>query len=173
MSVAVWYSTTRALPRETASRLVADAERTAPLTWYEPIRLAAREGDSAVVEGWSKCPPMSVEVEAGAMITVPPSDWAFMDYWDSLRLFGQLAEWSSRYGVDWLIRAEGEKLGTIESGKMSRRLRRSLRAAARLGGVSGDPDADAARALQLRTRYPELEVGPPAGARPRAPDAEG
>ncbi len=160
MSVAVWYVTTKPVPRATADRLLAEAEALPPLVWYEPIQLTAEGEDSVIVKGWSKGPPMSVDLEDGTLISVPFSDWVFMDYWDFSTLVARLEELSEKCGVDWRLTAEGRRLGKVRKGRANWRLRGHLGSMAHLGGASADPDADERRAEELRCRYPALAATP-------------
>lgn len=154
MSVAVWYMTKGPVDRETGDKLLNAAGEIPPLIWYEPIHLFVDGEYPTVVKGWSKVPPMTVQFEDESVVDIPDIDWGFMDYMDSGRLFNQLAEWSSKFGVDWVLTEEGQKLGKIKSGKLSWGLRRCLASSARMGKAKRDLDVDSAREAELLKKYP-------------------
>lgn len=156
MSVAVSYKTSKPVVKEIGDGLIAEAEAAQPLLWYEPIKLFVEGEYPAVVRGWSKCPPMSVHVNDGSVMEIDESDWRFMDYWDSRRLFGDLSAWSKKYEVDWILTVEGDTIGKIKAGKLSWGLRRQLGKSARAGSATRNDAVDATRANELCEKYRAL-----------------
>lgn len=154
MSVAIWYRTSTSVSRAVADRIISEARGLPPLSWYEPIYLEAESLDPTFLKGWSKCPGMSAHLDDGRVIEVAEVDWWFMNYWDFRKLCEQLSTWSTKYGLDWVVSAEGDTIGEIHRGKPNRRLRRDLASSAKNGGATFDDKRDEARAQQLLHQYP-------------------
>jgi hypothetical protein len=154
MSVAVWYATSRPVAMEVGESLISEAQASSPLIWYEPIHLFVDTDYPAIVKGWSKCPPMSVQFDDGKVVEIAETDWYFMDYWDLRRILGELSSWSKKYDINWILTAEGQKMGMVKAGKLSWRLRKHLLWSARSGKATWNEEQDAARADELQRKYP-------------------
>ena len=157
MSVAVWYRSARPVPEAIRRAILDDTASLPPLPWYEPVHFTEDQRYPGHLCGWSKAPGLSYQTDDGQVRPITTEDWCFMDYRGFSALVGHLQAWSRSHGVTWIITAEESTLGRIADGKPGWWLRRYVRRAALLARASGDEATDAARASELRSRYPGLE----------------
>ncbi len=153
MSAQISYRSAEPVSMETRQVIEAEATQAAEGHWWgEPIDITPT--GSGPIEGWNKSAGMTRECGDGSVVDLDEPEWLLMVYADTLRLYERLSDWSRRFGITWLVAAEGEAMGRIRNGELDRGLRKELAFYLKRGRL---PAADAdvrEREAELLARYP-------------------
>jgi hypothetical protein len=154
MGVTLHYKTMHPVAESVRQEILQETKRLEQVRgwWTEPVHFFDSSDYKDVLAGFSKVPPESYETLDGREVTIEPTDWAFMLYWDFRFIIGTLCHWSVRYSLEWKLSCEGDA-GSISKGEVDSAANGFLRDMAKDAKASSDDRVNGERNKEISERY--------------------
>jgi hypothetical protein len=125
MSVTLDYSTVQQVAPNVRQAIIADAKRVAVSHdwWCERLDFYEPDDSDGRLEGGNKIHLIGYTTDDGGYRSVDDIDEDdFMALRDTLFVLEQLARWSERFSLTWVLECAGERVGAIDHGRWDRPL---------------------------------------------------
>lgn len=119
MGVTLDYSAIQPVAPNVRAAIIAEAQRIAAGHdwWSESLNFYPGGESDGHLEGGAKIYLVGYTTREGAYRRVDIDEDEFMACRDTLFILRQLAGWSERFGLTWVVQCAGERVGAIDRGR--------------------------------------------------------